>query len=413
MSKLYVQSSASLLDYSGALAGSNAGIGGSTSGSLYCDGYTRLIGGLFLAASLQSGSGFQVHQSVDGGTTWDIISACNTLAAGASTFSYEIFGDAVKVKLSNGSSANTVRTLWRVLPIQSPDKVSWSSGSVTVSSGSVVVTGGSLALLSGVNDAGIVHVGTGTCSMGAVTQSAGSNLHTVLETSTSTIGSVTQSAGSNFHAMLETSTSNIGIVLVGTGACAIGNIVNIQNQISASISGGSAALLAGENHIGEIGGKTVVVTACFPREVNTTQYAIGDMWASASTNGTLVRLPNCARKDGGSGVIDRLVLVDSASQATMPQLNLFIFDNVITSPSDNAPFPLTDAEAEKIVAVIPVTSWYAGGSTLNAVSIVTNLTVPFVCQSGCNSLWAVPVLQNTYTPLSAENLTARIGILDD
>ena len=330
MSKLYVQQSASVLDYSGALAGSNAGIGGSISGSLYCNGFSRLVGMLTLTASLQSGSGFQVLQSADSGTNWDLKSACQTLAAGTSPFSFEILGDAVKVLVSNGSSANTVRTLWRVIPIQSPDLPARLSASI--SGGSVIATSGSIV---------------------------------------------------------------------------------VTNQISASVSGGSIASLAGENHIGEIGGRTTVVTACFPRDANTTQYAIGDMWASGSTNGTLVRLPGCARKNNGSGVIDRIVLIDSASQATMPQLYLYIFDNVITSPSDNAPFPLTDAEAETIIGVIPVTSWYPGGSALNAISVVSNLTIPFVCQSACNSLWAIPVLQNTYTPTSAENLTARIGILQD
>lgn len=308
MSKLYVQQSASVLDYSGAVAGSNAGIGDSISGSLYCNGYSRLVGGLYLSASLQSASGFRVLQSVDGGTNWDIVTACQTLAAGASTFSYEIYGDAVQVRISNGSSANTVRTLWRVVPIQAPDQPS---------------------------------------------------------------------------------------------------------RLSASISGGSTALLASENHIGEVGGKTTLVTACAVRENNTTAYAIGDMWASGSTNGALVRLSNCARKDGGSGIIDRVVVINSASQATMPNFNLFIFDNVVTSPSDNAPFPMTDAEAEKVVGVIPVTSWYAGGSTLNAVSVVSNLTVPFVCQSTCSSLWVVPVLTNAYTPTALENLTLRVGILND
>lgn len=295
MSKLHVQSSASVLDYSGTLAGCNAGIGASISGSLYCNGYSRLVGGLYLAASLQSGSGFQVQQSFDSGTNWDSLSTCQALAAGTSSFSYEIYGDAVRVYVSNGSSANTVRTLWRVLPIQAPD----------------------------------------------------------------------------------------------------------------------TSLKTGESHIGEVGGKTVVVSACLVRETNTTAYAIGDVWINASTNATLVRLPSCARKNNGSGVIMHAVLTDSASAATMPQFNLFLFDNVITAPSDNSPFALTDAEIETCVGIVEVTSWFAGGSTLNALAQARNLNMPFVCQSACNSLWAVPVLTNAYTPTSAENLELRLGVSQD
>ncbi len=325
MSKLYVQSSASVLGYSDALAGSDAGIGGSISGSLFCDGYSRLVGGLSLSASLQSGSGFQVSQSFDRGVNWSLLSACQTLAAGASPFSYEIVGDAVMVKLSNGSSANTIRTLWRALPIQAPDKVSWSSGSVVVSSGSTVVT----------------------------------------------------------------------------------------NQVSASISGGSVAMLAGENHFGEVGGRTTVISACVTRPNDSASYVAGDMWANATTNGTLLRFPSCARKDNGSGIIAQVLCVNSASLATQPQINLWLFDNVVTSPSDNAPFALTDAEIEYTLGVTELSTWFAGGSTLNSLAQVRNVDIPFVCQSACNSLWGIPVVMNSCSPAAQQNLQFRLGILQD
>lgn len=117
MSKIFVQNMNEVLRYSGSLTGVAAGIGGSAAGSAFCKGNSRLVGTLYLSASLQSASGLQVWQSADGGSNWDVKSACITLAAGASTFEYDLRGDAVKVYISNGSSTNTVRTLWQVVPI--------------------------------------------------------------------------------------------------------------------------------------------------------------------------------------------------------------------------------------------------------------------------------------------------------
>jgi hypothetical protein len=116
MSKIYVQNFESAWTETGTLAGSTAGVGGSTSGSFSTKGYARLIGTMQLGASTQAGSGFQVFQSTDG-TNWDCRSACLATAAGGSGFSYEIIGTYAMIKISNGSSANAYRTAWYLRPI--------------------------------------------------------------------------------------------------------------------------------------------------------------------------------------------------------------------------------------------------------------------------------------------------------
>jgi hypothetical protein len=119
MSKLYAQHSASVWSATGTLSGSDAGIGGSISGSFAfgSPAYARLVGTIYLSASTQSGSGWQVWQSSDGGQNWDCKSACSVLAAGGSGLSYEVVGNAVMIKISNGSSANSYRTSWWLRPV--------------------------------------------------------------------------------------------------------------------------------------------------------------------------------------------------------------------------------------------------------------------------------------------------------
>lgn len=119
MSKIYVQSAVSVWSETGTLTGSDAGIGGSTAGSLAFNApaYARLVGSIYLSASTQAGSGIQIFQSADGGTNWDVRSACVAAAAGGSGFAYEVLGNAVKIKISNGSSPNTYRANFWLRPV--------------------------------------------------------------------------------------------------------------------------------------------------------------------------------------------------------------------------------------------------------------------------------------------------------
>ena len=101
MSKLYVQKMPAVLEVAGSMA-ANA----STSGSVGCDGYARLVGGLFSSCSLESPSGLSVEYSFDGGGSWDHVSASDTLGAGAvATCSQEVLGNAVRVTVRMGSGA--------------------------------------------------------------------------------------------------------------------------------------------------------------------------------------------------------------------------------------------------------------------------------------------------------------------
>jgi hypothetical protein len=114
MSRLYAQATPVVFQFSGSLA-ANA----STSGSLYCQGFSTLTGGLFTSDSTIAACGFRVDQSFDSGTTWDITSASNAVSSNASSAcSTAVIGNAVKVSLQIGATgASGVRALFYLKPL--------------------------------------------------------------------------------------------------------------------------------------------------------------------------------------------------------------------------------------------------------------------------------------------------------
>lgn len=101
MTRLYPQATAVVFSFSGSMA-ANA----STSGSLLCQGYSTLTGGLFTSDSTIAACGFRVDQSFNGGANWDVTTASNALASGASAAcTVALIGNAVRVQLQIGATA--------------------------------------------------------------------------------------------------------------------------------------------------------------------------------------------------------------------------------------------------------------------------------------------------------------------
>jgi hypothetical protein len=170
---------------------------------------------------------------------------------------------------------------------------------------------------------------------------------------------------------------------------------------------------AGENHLGEVGGKTVVVSANFTRPGNTTQYTAGDAVTDSTSAPSQITFSGAARINGGSGVILAAIMVDSVNPGTKPQLELWLFDSSVTPDNDNSAFTPTDAECGTLIGVIPFNAWYVGDSSSNAVAPVHGLSIPFKCGGGSASLFGLLVVRNAYTPSSAEVFTIRLSILQD
>ncbi len=114
MAKIYVQHFPVVLQSSASILAATC-----PSGSMVCNGYSRLIGLVFAGCALDTACSLTVDQSSDYGATWDMRTASCTITTDVSaSFSFSIIGNAVKVTLrSNACDINPFRTAWQLCPV--------------------------------------------------------------------------------------------------------------------------------------------------------------------------------------------------------------------------------------------------------------------------------------------------------
>ncbi len=179
-----------------------------------------------------------------------------------------------------------------------------------------------------------------------------------------------------------------------------------------------AALVAGEAHVGEVGGKTINILGSFTRPADTTAYAAGDVVCNSTSAPVVITFTNCARINAGSGLIVGAQLVDGAYVASTLAAELWLFDTTITMDNDNAVFTPTDAELQTLVGVIQFNNPLVGDATAGVGGNVVNLAtlvnhIAFTTGAASRNLFGVLVARNAYVPISAETFDIRLRISQD
>ena len=145
-----------------------------------------------------------------------------------------------------------------------------------------------------------------------------------------------------------------------------------------------AALIAGEAHVGEVGGRTVAITVTPTLSVGAT-YAANDF---VGTNNTAMTFANATRIAAGSGRVIGATLYDYAASSVAAELWLFH-----TAPAglglDSAAFTISDADSLTCLGVVPFNNFYA--SALNSISSgsIPNGELPFKLPSGTSLFGAL------------------------
>jgi hypothetical protein len=169
--------------------------------------------------------------------------------------------------------------------------------------------------------------------------------------------------------------------------------------------------VSGEVFLGQVGGRSRVITASFNRPADTTQYAAGDAVSDSTSSPTQITFNGAARINDGSGVIVNATLIDSVNAASDGVFELWLFDASVTPNNDNSAFAPSDGDAEKAIGVIQFSVAVSGSN--NSVYAVTGLSIPFKCSGGVDDIFGLLVVRNAYTPVNAEKFTIRLGILQD
>lgn len=181
-------------------------------------------------------------------------------------------------------------------------------------------------------------------------------------------------------------------------------------------SGGSSfsgQLIAGEAHVGQVGGTTVPVSTSKTRPSDTTAYAANDAINESASVGTPWTFTGCARISGGTGLIVG-AQVKCTNPATVARIEIDLYQTAPTvAVNDNA-------EATQLVADIAV---YIGTITLPALAKKTTNSTFAIARdntirqafktSGSANLIGIIRTLDVFTPTSASIYTITLDCLQD
>lgn len=170
---------------------------------------------------------------------------------------------------------------------------------------------------------------------------------------------------------------------------------------------GNLTIGAGENHIGQVGGNTTIVSSNLVMSV-AGSYVAGDYMG---VSGASSYFDTALRVDLGTGIIKSLTISDKSISANVA-MELWLFSDAVITPTDNSPFTITDAESLSVLAVIPIltTGWYS--NTANQVYSDSNLSIPIKSNDGKLIHYAL-VARGTTPSFVSQDLTITLGILQD
>lgn len=194
----------------------------------------------------------------------------------------------------------------------------------------------------------------------------------------------------------------------GGGAFTVTGLpASIGPQTSAASTSITPATDAVFSTIGAAGTPTTTVQ----RPNDTTTYAANEAWADTTPTVGGFTLTGAGRISGGSGIITDLVAVSTNDPALLLQGEIWLFDSAVTALADNAAFALSDADAVKLVGIVPFTlASSVAGSGTNSVANVQGLTLGFTCVGSANLRYLIKV-KNAYVPAAQEQLTVRAKIV--
>jgi hypothetical protein len=150
---------------------------------------------------------------------------------------------------------------------------------------------------------------------------------------------------------------------------------------------------------------TTTISVDITRPADTTAYAVNDAFANSTSAPTAggFELSGVARGTGKTALLTDVTLIYSVGTPDFVG-ELWIFDSAVTAVNDNATFSLSDADAKKLVAVVPFVINKSASN--NKVGHVGNLNYLCTCVGTDDLKFLVKVIQ-AFTPASGDILTVR------
>lgn len=137
-------------------------------------------------------------------------------------------------------------------------------------------------------------------------------------------------------------------------------------------------------------GREIDTVAATPTLTVHAGYVAGDYVGTSAAPTTFT---NCARVEGAGGYILSAMIIDYAKQKVAGEL--WLFDSDPTPPADSAAWSIADADALRLVGIIPVSTYY--DSALNSVGQSDAQQIAFRCASGSRNLYGCFVTRGAPT----------------
>lgn len=205
-----------------------------------------------------------------------------------------------------------------------------------------------------------------------------------------------------------TGTTNVVLTPAGgynpgvTASVNLTDVITIGTLVlgSATISS-MAALVAGEAHVGEVGGSTLKV-AVTPT-ITAGAYHANDVVGGIQT------FANAARVSGGTGKIDTIVVRDLAAQNVVLQIFFFSATPGTGTYTDNAAMDLDDTDSALCLGHITVAATDYISLADNSIATMRNVGLDYTCAA--TSLFALIRTTGTPTYVSTSDLIITIHFL--
>ena len=170
-------------------------------------------------------------------------------------------------------------------------------------------------------------------------------------------------------------------------------------------------LSAGEAHIGEVGGNTVLVS--ITPVVTAGAYHANDIVGGTGAGAGLGinTLANAVRLTGGSGIIQSLVISDLAAQNAVFEIYLFSANPAAGTYTDNGALTIHDTDALLCIGRIDVAAGDYKSLANNSIACVRSIGLPI--KVSATSLFVIIRTTGTPTYASTSDLKLTFGILRD
>lgn len=204
----------------------------------------------------------------------------------------------------------------------------------------------------------------------------------------------------------------------GRAAAAASRPVVLSTEDLAALS--APALIAGEAHVGRVGGESAVVVGTLTRPADTIAYAVGDLVANSTTAASVAAITlAAARVNGGTGLIRRVRLSTNhvgLSGADSFRVHLFRNDPAPSSGianGDNGAFSVNGVAAIHLGhADVTLDRVFRDGAKGIGTPAVGG-DILFDAGAGTTAIFALIEARSGYVPASGETFTVALEVLRD